>query len=298
MEKKVLERKTSKAAGHPYMSVAEMGQLLGLKKTDRYWLIHKGFFETRTVAGKIWVNTASFEKWYANQVKYRKVTGEEPGRELKEWSYSPRNIAEMLGICEQSAYKLIKDNKIETVTIDYWKRVPRKAFDKWYESQDHYRTRWDREKDALEEARSLTMPEMAQRLGITRHKVYAILKDPRYHDFFEFVEIHGRKRISKESFRRFLEGQDVYQVVPDTGMDMTTIQALEQTSDYLTIQEAARIAKISRQVMSAHIKKGSIRYIAKEGGLVRIRKQDFVKWLLHRAMGKEKRKNGICQEAE
>ena len=148
MEKEEMERKTCKAAVRPYMSVAEMGQLLGIKKTDRYWLIHKGFFKTRTAAGKMWVNTASFEDWYANQVKYRKVTGEEPGRELKEWSYSPRDIAEMLGICEQNAYKLINDNKIETVTIDYWKRVPRKAFEKWYESQDHYRTREDREKDA------------------------------------------------------------------------------------------------------------------------------------------------------
>ena len=299
MEKEEVNRnnKYRKGSGRPYISVAEMGEMLGIRKTDRYWLIHKKKFETRIIAGKIWVETTSFEKWYANQVKYRKVTGEEPGLELKEWSYSPRDISKILGICEQNVYKLIRKNNIETVTVDYWKRIPKQAFNEWYESQDHYRTHGDREKDALEEAGSVTMPEMARMLGITRHKVYAILKDPRYQGFFEFVEIHGRKRITKESFRRFLEGQDVYQVVLDTGMDMTTIQALEQAPDYLTIQEAARIAKISRQAMSTHIKKGSIRYIAKEGGLVRIRKQDLVKWLLCRAMGKEKRKNGICQEA-
>ena len=28
------------------MSVQEMGNLLGLKKVDSYWLVHKGFFET------------------------------------------------------------------------------------------------------------------------------------------------------------------------------------------------------------------------------------------------------------
>jgi len=34
-------------------------------------------------AGKIRINIVSFEKWYANQIKYHKVTGEEPGKKLK-----------------------------------------------------------------------------------------------------------------------------------------------------------------------------------------------------------------------
>lgn len=78
-----------------WMTVTEMGNLLGLKKTDRYWLVHKNVFETKELLGKMRVNVASFEKWYANQVKYHKVTGEEPGSELKEWSYSIRDIAQI-----------------------------------------------------------------------------------------------------------------------------------------------------------------------------------------------------------
>ena len=45
-------------------------------------------FESKEIAGKIRINIASFEKWYANQIKYHKVIGEEPGKELKSWSYS------------------------------------------------------------------------------------------------------------------------------------------------------------------------------------------------------------------
>ena len=30
-----------------WMTVPEMGKLLGLKKTDRYWLVHKNIFESR-----------------------------------------------------------------------------------------------------------------------------------------------------------------------------------------------------------------------------------------------------------
>ena len=32
-----------------WMTVPEMGKLLGLKKTDRYWLVHKNLFEIRCI---------------------------------------------------------------------------------------------------------------------------------------------------------------------------------------------------------------------------------------------------------
>lgn len=43
------------------MTVPEMGKLLGLKKTDRYWLVHKNVFESKEIAGKMRINIASFE---------------------------------------------------------------------------------------------------------------------------------------------------------------------------------------------------------------------------------------------
>ena len=122
------------------MTVHEMGDLLGIKKTDRYWLLHKGFFKTKVVLGKTWVDIASFEKWYANQVKYKKINGEEPGKELKVWSYSPQELAQELGVTDSVLYDILKRENIETVTVDYWKRIPKEAFDKWYASQSRYRT--------------------------------------------------------------------------------------------------------------------------------------------------------------
>ena len=32
-----------------WMTVPEMGKLLGLKKTDRYWLVHKNVFESKEI---------------------------------------------------------------------------------------------------------------------------------------------------------------------------------------------------------------------------------------------------------
>ena len=72
------------SAKKKWLSVSEMSELLGLKKTERYWLVHKNFFETKEIAGKMRVNIESFEKWYVNQIKYHKVNGEEPGKKLKE----------------------------------------------------------------------------------------------------------------------------------------------------------------------------------------------------------------------
>ena len=52
-----------------YMTAPEMGQLLGLKNTDRYWLLHQHHFEWEEILGMFRINIESFEKWYANQVK-------------------------------------------------------------------------------------------------------------------------------------------------------------------------------------------------------------------------------------
>ena len=113
----VIQRVGSPAKPRKWMSVHEMGDMLGLKKTDRYWLVHKNYFRTETLLGKMRVEIASFEKWYANQVKYHKVTGEEPGLELKKSSYSPRDIAEMLQISENLVYEKMKKAGVEFVLV-------------------------------------------------------------------------------------------------------------------------------------------------------------------------------------
>ena len=195
------------------MSISELGRVLGLKKTDSYWLVHKDVFEVKMFLGKMWITRDSFEKWYANQAKYHKVNGEEPGRELKESSYSVRDISQMLGVHEATVYEIIKRDGIETIEVDKWRRVPREAFDAWYKGQTRYLTMEDRKKAEAAEHSSITMPEMAALLGIDRRQVYEILKDPLYKDWFEFVYLADRKRITRESFYRFLDGQTKYFLV-------------------------------------------------------------------------------------
>ena len=49
------------------MSVREMGRLLGLGKTDSYWLVKKNYFEIRLIAGKMRVMVDSFGKAARNK---------------------------------------------------------------------------------------------------------------------------------------------------------------------------------------------------------------------------------------
>ena len=255
-------------SGRKLMSVAEMGRILGLGKTDRYWLLHKGFFETRVINRKTWVEIASFEKWYSGQVKYRKVDGEEPGRDLNEQSYSVRDVARMLDLSEATVYELIKRDGIPTIKVDYWMRIPK---------------------------------EMARLLGIPREKVYGIVKTGRYRPYFEVITIAGRKRITKESFESFLDGQSEYRLDPKNTYeeivreDNVKLAELRRkkiserggvrrgngNQAYLTIQEAAFLAGLSRATVERMIFLGRFP-VRKSGGVVRIPRKEFEEWMAER----------------
>ncbi len=287
-----------------WMSVKDMGDLLGIRKTDRYWLVHKNVFETKTIQGKIWVNVESFEKWYANQVKYQKTTGEEPGLELREWSFSPRDIAALLEISEDRVYELIKTKDWETVTVDYWLRIKKESFWEWYRGQKHYRTIEDRQNDEALENATITFPEAAAILGLTRKEFYPIIRDKRYSQFFEIIEIAGRRRITKASFGRFLNGQDRYciaekkePVKPAAFSESTALQSKEfKTKEdwlnakdipirLLSIEEAALQSGISPQAISRYAMRGYFGDCRRIGGMVRIPEKQFQVWLAERREG-------------
>ena len=199
-----------------WMTVTEMGKLLGLQRTERYWLVHKNVFETKMILGKMRVNVASFEDWYSRQIRYHKITGEEPGQKVKEVSYSAQDISELLGISEDTAYTLIKANHLATETVNYRMRVPKDLFDQWYSHQTRYLTKGDREKNAELFESSISMPQMAELLGINRHTVYSILRSETFGEQFEIVVVAGKKRITKSSFNDFLKSQNKYHLARDT----------------------------------------------------------------------------------
>ena len=115
--------KAEPATAKTTMSVREMQHLLGLGKTDSYWLLHKNFFEVILINDKMRIVISSFEKWYANQIKYHKVNGPPPGEELCKRSYSILEVAEILKVNSDTVYTLIRQGKLKAETVDFWMRM-------------------------------------------------------------------------------------------------------------------------------------------------------------------------------
>ena len=270
------------------MSVTEMRKMLGLGKTDSYWLVHKNCFETIIVNGKMRIKIDSFEKWYANQIKHAKVDGPPPGEELRAYSYSVREVAEMLSIDDSSVYYLIKRDQIPTFKVETWTRIRKKDFDKWYASQNKHRTQEDREKDAQMEAETLTMPEMARELYITRKAVYNILAKKENQDIFEIVIIADKKRITRESFERWYAGQSEYRKLSDrTPEELAQIRMTERKKEAprlevdpnkpsYNVRETAVLMDLTPDEVRQLIRDGKI--AAKKYGATYIVRRETIDW--------------------
>ena len=94
------------------ISVPEMRRILGLGKTESYWLIKKGYFKTIMLFGKIRVMTDSFEEWYANQFHYKKTDGTPPGQNWRH-TMSICETADILGIAPTTAKSELKKRALK-----------------------------------------------------------------------------------------------------------------------------------------------------------------------------------------
>ena len=179
------------------MSVPEMGRMLGLGKTESYWLIKKNYFKTILVGNTMRVMIDSFEEWYANQFKYQKVDGTPPGEELKKTTYSMEELGQRLGLKEATAYELVAKGHFDVVDVLGKRRVTKESFERWYASQTDYRTVEDQ--------------EMARMLGVHRQTIYYIVAN----EDFELIKVGRYKRATKESFEKWYQNQTRYQLAED-----------------------------------------------------------------------------------
>ena len=120
------------------MSVREMQHLLGLGKTDSYWLLHKNFFEVILINDKMRIVISSFEKWLNSQSTYRlqepvMEAHEEPPLELKcpksEKYYSFQEIQDFYGVSRTTLVTWIREEGIPTIDVGRAKRVRKDVFD-------------------------------------------------------------------------------------------------------------------------------------------------------------------------
>ena len=197
-------------------TVPELRKMLGIRKTDSYWILKHRQIETVIINGQIRILKSSFDEWYANQIKYHIIGGPEPGENLKSNSYSPRDMAVLLDISENITYTLISRGHFETFTVDYEIRVTKESFERWYASQDKYRLENDRQRDLPLLAISYSMPDIRRLLGVHRNTVYYIMEH--YENAFDVMTVAGQKRITIESFNHWYASQSRYKMQEDTSI--------------------------------------------------------------------------------
>lgn len=248
------------AAEGTTMTVQAMGRLLGLKKTESYYLLHKHHFETVTINHQLRVVRASFEQWYAHQDKYRKVDGPEPGAMLQTQFYCVAEIADMLFLHDQSVRDLIEKQGWLTLIVAGRLRVPKKIFDQWYASQHRYRNRDDRERDKVAEETSMTVPEMGRLLGLNRYQAWEVYRHAK--DQLKLIRVAEKPRITRESFDNWYANQTLFHIVPEISLieeeNTVVSDVIPEHKEYVSIREAAECLGISEKRVYRLIQDGTL----------------------------------------
>lgn len=259
------------------MSVPEMRKLLGLKKTESYWLVHRKFFKTEMIGGRMRVDIESFERWYANQVKHKKVNGEPAGKELKKISYSFKEAANLLGVYPSTLYEIWNKEDREIITVDFVKRIPKEAFDVWYEGQNKYKKS---EKMPTEEEMKdayILSKEAARLLGLRYEAFQIVMKESEYRNLFEIYIFDEKKWISKKSFQFFLNSQTVYQMQEKENV-LIKEEAVMGTKKFISKKEAAEIARVSMATITKWMWSEEFEFY-EAGKVIRIHREGFLSWL-------------------
>ena len=192
--------------------VSELRKMLGVRKTESYWILkHKGL-ETIKIDGHIRILKTSFQKWYDNQTKYHIIGGPPPGKTLTGMSYSVSDLTELLAVSDTAIYTLLKKGAFETFIVDHRIRITKESFDRWYSEQTRYRMPTERVRDAELTSITYSLPDIRRMLGVHRNTVYSIINSRRYRGSFECVIVAGQKRITKQSFDRWYHSQSYYRM--------------------------------------------------------------------------------------
>lgn len=174
-------------------------------------------------------------------------------------------------------YTLIRQGKLKAETVDFWMRIPKEEFERWYRSQSRHRTAADRERDREIEAQTISIPEMAKLLGIPREKVYWILDCKKYRDCFVIERVADRRRITKTSFEIWLNSQSTYRL-QEPVMEAHEEPPLElkcpKSEKYYSFQEIQDFYGVSRTTLVTWIREEGIPTID-VGRAKRVRKDVF-----------------------
>lgn len=270
------------------MSVPDMRKMLGLGKTESYWLVKQKHFETVIRAGQMRVVIASFDEWYENQTHYHKINGPEPGKKIRSESLTIREAADLLGIHKETFREMVVlKQDFHLIQTKQGFRILRDEFEAWYAGQTHYRKAEGRVKDLPLEMASMSIPEMGRMICIDRRESYKVAY--RYRDQLDFVTVADQKRVTKESFERWYQGQTEYKKFEDLPEEQQEEVVLKNDQAVLknrlpngknmyTVQELAKVMMIDEHIIYQRIESNEL-HAKKIAQKWRITLPDIIAWI-------------------
>lgn len=197
------------------MSVKDMARMLGLRKTDSYYLIHKGFFEVVEFNGEMRVLIESFENWYNSQHRYIKVDGPEPRGNYGR-SFSLEELAGMLGLTKSGARYLVSRKLFKSEVKEGLIRISRRSFEAWYKTQFRY---WKVNGPApgSKYPPSISPSEISYMFELPlRNTIYSLLKN---HPEIKTFTVDRMTRVDLASFNEWYSSQTHYQKIHEEAED-------------------------------------------------------------------------------
>lgn len=138
------------------------------------------------------------------------------------------------------------------------------------------------------EAGTLTMPEMARELYISRKDVYNILSKKESRDVFDIVVIADKKRVTRASFEKWYASQSEYRKLSDrTPEELAQIRMTEKKKEAprlevdpnkpsYNIRETAVLMDLSPDEVRQLIRDGKL--AAKKYGATYIVRRETIDW--------------------
>lgn len=228
-------------------SVPELRKMLGIGKTESYWILKHRKIETVTIHGQIRILRSSFQEWYRQQTKYQIIGGPPPGEALRETSYSVKELAKLLAVSDDTIYTRISRGEFDTFTVDNCTRITKASFERWYSTQEKHRRPEDRAHDERIRQETYSMPEIARMLGVHRNTIYGIVGNEKNRNVFEIVRVSGQQRVTIESFKKWLNSQKRYKLKPQTERDYEEFTAETQMFAEPEIDERQEPQVLSKQ---------------------------------------------------
>lgn len=188
------------------MSIREMGRILGLGKTESYYLAKKGYFKLIRFYNATRVDIASFEAWYDSQLRYRKVNGDPPQTSVV-GTMTLHELANKLGLSYNSAEELVRRRLFPVRKSEEILLIDRAGFEAWYSSQFRY---WkaDGTPPGTDYPETISTADISYMLDIPlRPYVYSLLAA---HPEIKRYTVDHITRVDKESFEHWYQNQPRY----------------------------------------------------------------------------------------